>query len=296
MATHYIGEIFALSAAVTWGFAVILFKKSGETVHPIGLNLFKNLLTFFLYLLTMLILGKTLFIKAPPDVYLLFLASGVLGIAISDTLFFMCLNRLGASLSAIVDCLYSPFIIGLSMLWLGEELTAVQIIGAVIIISAVLTGTSGHNGGNITRNNLILGVTFGALALAAMAVSIVMVKPLLEKSPVFWVMQVRLFGGIMFLLIGLQFHPKRKRIMESLYSAKGWKYTVSGSFVGTYLSMVFWICGMKFTLASTAAALNQTSNIFVFVFAAIFLKEAITARKTIGIILGVAGSFLVMFG
>jgi drug/metabolite transporter (DMT)-like permease len=50
---------------------------------------------------------------------------------------------------------------------------------------------------------------------------------------------------------------------------------------------------MKFTQASTAAALNQTSSIFVFIFAALLLKEKITTARLIGIVLGVAGTFLV---
>ena len=72
--------------------------------------------------------------------YWMLLVSGALGIGISDTFFFMSLNRLGAALSAIVDCLYSPFIIGLSVLWLGESLSVIQILGVVMIVSAVPDG------------------------------------------------------------------------------------------------------------------------------------------------------------
>jgi drug/metabolite transporter (DMT)-like permease len=73
-------------------------------------------------------------------------------------------------------------------------------------------------------------------------------------------------------------------------------YLISSSFLGAYLAMILWLAGMKFTMASIAAALNQTSNIFIFIFAAIFLKEPITPRRTAGIVLGVAGAFMVTFG
>ena len=52
---------------------------------------------------------------------------------------------------------------------------------------------------------------------------------------------------------------------------------------------------MKFTQASIAASLNQTSNIFVFIFAAWFLREPISRTRVIGIILGVAGALIVTF-
>ena len=44
---------------------------------------------------------------APTDVPLLF-ASGIIAIALSDTLFHASLNMVGAGISSIVDCLYPP--------------------------------------------------------------------------------------------------------------------------------------------------------------------------------------------
>ena len=68
-----------------------------------------------------------------------------------------------------------------------------------------------------------------------------------------------------------------------------------GSVLGAYLSMIMWLGGMKYAQASTAAALNQTSNIFIFLMAAVFLKERINLKRAIGITLGVGGAYLVMF-
>jgi len=221
--------------------------------------------------------------------------SGVLGIGISDTLFFKSLNLLGAGMSAIVDCLYSPFIISLSLIFLNENMSFLQIFGVAMIISAVLTATHIKGRGKISRHNLIWGIFWGILAMATMAVGIVMIKPLLERSPLLWVTQIRLLGGTIILLVILLFHRSRRQIMVSLYSVKSWPYTLSGSFFGAYLSMICWLAGMKLTQASTAAALNQTSNVFIFVFAAIFLKETINLHRVIAIILAVVGVFIVMF-
>jgi drug/metabolite transporter (DMT)-like permease len=53
---------------------------------------------------------------------------------------------------------------------------------------------------------------------------------------------------------------------------------------------------MKYTQASIAAALNQTANVFIFIFAALLLREPITRRRTLGIVLGFTGAVLVSFG
>ncbi|MBU0518866.1 DMT family transporter [bacterium] len=289
------GEMMALATAIIWAVAVILFKKSGEVVHPVGLNLFKDLLAVILLLPTLYLFGETLFYDAPAADYALLLFSGALGIGISDTLLFMCLNRLGAGLTAIVDCFYAPSIIALSIVWLGESLTFWQIIGTLMIISAIITAIEKDGAGTVKRKDLVLGVTYGILAMLTVAVSIVAVKPLLERSPLFWVSEIRLLGGVIMLLIILLFHPERRKISLSMISVERWGYTLSGSFVGAYVALVFWLAGMKFTQASTAAALNQTSSIFVFIFAYIFLKEPINLRRLLGIFLAVSGAFLVLF-
>jgi drug/metabolite transporter (DMT)-like permease len=291
----YLGELMSFCTAWIWAFAVILFKKSGETVHPIGLNFFKNTLATVLFLPTLWIFGETLARKAPLSDYLLLIISGALGIGIADTLFFMSLNRLGAALSAIVDCMYSPFVISLSFLWLGETMSIWQIVGVVMIISAVLTAAQRKGKGSINRRDLTLGIALAVTAMACMAVGIVMIKPLLERSPLLWSTQIRLFGGVAILGPLILFHPARRKILSSIYSPQSWGYTLSGSFIGAYLSMVLWLAGFKYAQASTAAALNQTSNVFIFIFAALFLREAISRRRIIGIILGVAGAFLVTF-
>jgi drug/metabolite transporter (DMT)-like permease len=284
--------------AIAWAFAVILFKKSGETVHPIGLNLFKDLFALVLFLPTMWLFGETLWRDAPAAEYALLLASGALGIGLGDTFFFMSLNRLGAGLTAIVDCLYSPFIIGLSLLFLAERLSALQVVGAALVVAAVLAASLEWRNGLINRRDLALGILFGVLGLASMAVGIVAIKPLLERSPLLWVTEVRVVGGVAALALILLFHRRRRAIVSSVVSnsARGWGYILGGSFAGAYLAMALWLAGMKYTQASVASALNQTANVFIFIFAALLLREPITRRRTLGIILGFLGAVLVSFG
>lgn len=291
----YLGEIVALLTAMVWALAVIFFKKSGEAVHPVGLNLFKNCIAVILLIPTAWLFGETLLLSAPKESYLLLLFSGALGIGFADTLFFKSLNALGAGLSAIVDCLYSPFIIGMSMLYLGETLNLWQVVGVIIILSAVLSIMSERRRNRVDRKHILLGILWGVLAIFSMTVSLVMIKPLLNQSPLIWVTEIRLIGGVIVLLVVLLFHPSRRSILASIRAPQRWGYTVSGSVLGAYVSMVLWLAGMKFTQASIAAALNQTSNIFIFIFAALLLKERVTPLRVAAIVAGVTGVLLVTF-
>jgi uncharacterized membrane protein len=292
----YLGETLALISAVAWAFAVILFKKSGETVHPIALNLFKNFFALILLLPTMALFGEALFRPVRFSEYAIFLISGLLGMAIGDTFFFLGLNRIGAGLSAIVACMYSPSIIILSVLFLKEHLTLIQILGVILILSALLSTTQIKLPENLSRKKLLIGILWGILSAVATGIGVVLIKPILGKTPLLWATEIRLFAGFFGLLLVLLFLPNRKKIIDSLFIRKGLGYTIGGAFVGTYIAIVVWLGGMKYTQASIAAPLNQISYPLVFVFAALFLKEPITTRRILAIIIASIGAVLVFLG
>jgi drug/metabolite transporter (DMT)-like permease len=292
----FLGETLALLSALFWAFAVILFRKSGESIHPLGLNLFKNLLALLLFIPTLLVLNKPLLPALPQNLYIRFFFSGLLGMAVGDTLFFMSLNRIGAGLSAIVSYLYSPLLITLSVLFLKESLTWVQILGTLLILSALLLTTRLQSERNITRKNLALGILFGLLSTTATTVGVVIIKPILNQTSLFWATAFRLFAGLLGIIIFTILLPQGKTIISSAFKIKGIKYSIPGTVLGTYIALTVWLGGMKFTQVSVAAPLNQLSNIFIFILAALVLKEPVTLRRLIAIILAFGGALLVFFG
>lgn len=291
----FLGEALSLLTAAIWAFAVILFRKSGETVHPLALNAFKNTLAIALLLPTLWFSGQTLFPNHSINVYLTLSLSGIIGIGIGDTLFFSSLNRLGAGLTGIVLCMYSPFIIVFSYLFLNESLTNVQLIGVLLIVTAVFITTVQRKPIGVTKQNVLYGVIYGILASATMATGVVIMKPLLSTHSVVWVAEIRLLGGMAALVLILICHRRRRMITNSLTKTHNWHYVIGGSFFGAYLAMIVWIAGIKYTQASVASALNQTSTIFIFIFAGLILKEPMDLRRTIGIVLAFTGAFLVSF-
>ena len=293
----HIGEIFALAAPICWAFAVILFRKTGEVVPPLALNLFKNFLALALFVGTLFVIGQDLFRPVPGREYVLLLVSGAIGIGLSDTLFFMTLNRLGAGRQAIVNTSYSPFIIALSMLFLHERLSVLQIVGVLLILNAVLSVSRMREGGDqVSRTRLASGLLLGLLATATQAVSIVMIKPLLDSTPLIWGNCWRVLGGQIMTVLLLPFLPQRREALATLRNVRVWPVMIPAAVIGTYVSLLFWLGGMKYTLASTAAALNQTATVWTFVLGALLLREPITWLRILGLVLGIGGVALVTFG
>ena len=76
---------------------------------------------------------------------------------------------------------------------------------------------------------------------------------------------------------------------------KGFSHTplVLGAFFGTFLSVIFWLAGYKYTLAGRAAIYNQLSTILIILMAALFLKEKMNKRKWFAVCCALSGAILV---
>ncbi|MGB8959214.1 MAG: DMT family transporter [Candidatus Aminicenantales bacterium] len=287
-----LGEILAAASGLAWAVAVILFRISGRRIHPVGLNLAKTVLALIVMAPTLLVLGQSFAPAVPLSTTVLLLLSGILGIAVSDTLFFYALNRLGAGLTAIVDCFYSPFVIALSFALLGERLTPVQLVGAALVVSAVLTLSKEGKLEKIGRKDLAAGILYGILAMFFVAFGIVMVKPVLGSVSVFWATMVRLAGGSLALAVLVPFLRNRRAVLAPLLELRNWKALAPAAFFGSYLSLFLWMGGMKYAKASVAAVLNQLNTIFIVIIAAIFLKERLTGWKILAVVLAFVGAYL----
>jgi len=289
------GELSATLCGLLWAVAVILFKKSGELVPPVVLNLFKGSVGLVLFLATMLVFGLPLF---PADAsradWIVLLLSGAIGIGIADSLLFAALNRLGAGRNAIVDCLYSPLVILCSIVYLAEPLSAWLFVAIGGMIGAILIGTwrPATVSDPAELKSIRIGVGLGALSQLLMAIGIVMAKPVLDTSEPWWATTVRLVGGWGFLIVHGLMPAHRRSTIRAFTPGRQWLLTVPASVVGTYLALIFWILGMKYTYTTTASVLNQMSTIFMLVLATLFLKEALTWRKVVAIVIGTAAGVL----
>ncbi len=276
-----LGELFSISAAACWGLAVVIYMRLGQSVPPVALSLFKNLVVVVLIIPTVLIAHG----PALPDfqwwTFGLAALSGILGIAVADTMFFRALNVLGAGRTGIIGNLFSPFVILLSMLFLDERLSLLQFCGFILVMLGVVLVNQRHSDEKLSREAIRRGVLYGVGAIFLNAAGIVMVKPVLEREPFFWVALVRISAALIPMLWLWHVLPAHHRVAD--WRKLPWPLLITGAVLGQYLSMMLWLAGYKYTLASIASVLNETASIFILFFAWLILKEGFTPRKLIGV-------------
>lgn len=289
-----LGELYALGCALAWAVAVILFKKSGEHLPPFALNLIKTAMVLPLFAVTILFVEGPALPDIPVDHLGVILLSGVLGIAAGDTLYFRGLNAIGASRMAVAQALYSPFVILLSMLWLAERLGSWQFGGVGLVLTGIVLVTWSRERQSVDARALRIGVAWAVLSVFLMALGVVIAKPMLEQHSFLWVVTLRVAAGF----LGMFAIALARRQIPALWRAyRGvthWPAIAAGGIVGTYLSMMMWLAGYKYTQASVAAVLNELAAVFILPLAVIFLRESVHARQAFGVLLALAGVVLVV--
>lgn len=288
-----LGESFALASAFTWACGVILYKRLGEHLPPLALNLRKNLLVLAALVPLILIWHGV----APPSLTATELAicalSGFIGIGIADTLYFRALNRVGAGRMGVVGNTYSPFVLVLAFVFLDERLNASQIAGFALVMLGVLVIHEPARTRSVDDRELAIGLATGVVAVLLMAIAIVMVKRVLEHGDLLWISAIRMTGGIVGMLLIAVILGQRMGATRAL-GRRGWIMLLVAAMVGQLLSMLLWLGGYKYTDASIAAILNETASVWIVLLAWLVLREPMTRRKVIGISLTLGGVLLML--
>ena len=283
------GEIFALASALGWALAVVLLRRSGETLPAFELNLFKNCFGLALLIPTILLIDGIAIPYYTSTELFLVLMSGLLGIAVADTWYLTALNMMGASRTGIVSALFSPFVIFLSAVFLGEHLVPWQWFGFVLVMAGVLLVTWRTHRSSVDTSHLRKGLAYAVGAVFMMAVGIVMAKEILETRSFLWTMGLRFVGGITGMLALFLFRDRWLSAKRNFTRPQPWGTIILASFLGAYFALILWLAGYKMIDASVASVLNSTNVVFIVLLAWLILGEQINRRKLAGMALTVGG-------
>ncbi|MDT7525061.1 DMT family transporter [Pseudidiomarina sp. GXY010] len=134
---NLIGPLAALTAALFWTLATLLYSQAGSYLSATQLNLVKGIVACPLLLIAGWFTGQLLTLEANPATYLL-LASGVIGITLGDTLYFSALRRLGPWHTMLLEYLAPPFAALLAWVLLAQGMRLQEVVAAAIIILGIV--------------------------------------------------------------------------------------------------------------------------------------------------------------
>ncbi len=284
-----LGDAMALGCAAVWAAAVLLLR-SMRGVPAVSLNLFKSALASALVVLTSLALGHRWEVHHRPADLAALALSGVLGLAVADTLFLAGLARVDASVAAVADCIYSPTVIALATVFLGEVPAPGLIYGApLVVLGLTAVAWSGRGATVVDRRGFALLLS----GVMTTATGVVIARPALARADLFEATAIRLLAGSAALLVASALRGRAREALSLMRPQRLWWRAVPTAVLATYVSMLLWLGGMKYGTASRAALLTQTGTLWL-LFASRLSGEAVTPRRAVGALVALVGVAVVL--
>jgi drug/metabolite transporter (DMT)-like permease len=293
VSTILIGSCASLASAAAWGLSAVLYQSLEERVTPFGLNLARGLLGLILLYCVATASG---FVVPHGRTLLILTMSGILGIALGDSFFFLAIKQIGARLTALLSTLSPLITVFFSIIFLGERVTIFDFFGIVLTVTGigvVLWEKNLSSGKEVVRN-LWSGVGYGALAMCCMSASVVMAKVGVAHVSAIEATVIRMAAGILCLIVWGLRSRTLSEAFQPLRSLSALKMLMLVVVVSTFGGFLLFMASLKYIDASLASTLNCTTPLFVLPFAAIFFKERISGRAVAGAILAVCGAGLVI--
>jgi drug/metabolite transporter (DMT)-like permease len=136
------------------------------------------------------------------------------------------------------------------------------------------------------RTLALIGATFVALIYGANFTIAKDVMPVYMKP--FGFIFVRALGGMLLFWILTFFGPKEK------IAKKDFPQIIAAALFGVTINQLAFFKGLSYTSPISASVIMVTTPILVLILSAILIKERIEIKKAIGILIGLAGTFLLI--
>ena len=291
-----IGQLAALIAAFLWAASSFIYSFVGQKIPPLQLNFLKGIIAIFLILMTVGIQQPRIGSIAPMPALMLAL-SGLIGIGLGDTAFFLALNNLGVRKTLLLETVAPPMSAFLGFILIGEIIAPQLWLGIVLTLFGVIwviwerSGRElavGYKSGLIWVMLAAISQSLGAV-LSRMALLNSEITPL-ESS------LIRLLAGsaIALILSLIPIFSKDKSLISTIRSLPSRTILIIflASFGGTYLGIWLQQISFKYTSIGIAQTLLATSPLFSLLIALV-RKEKVTLRSFLGVTLALIGvSFL----
>jgi drug/metabolite transporter (DMT)-like permease len=241
-------------------------------------------------------LGKlTVLTTLPLELVLLASASGIIGLGLGDTLYFMSLKWIGVARAVPLTCIYPLFSVLWAVFLVGERITLAVVLGAVVIVLGILfLGQDSQANTTYTRKALIVGMVIALATAAVWSVSITMMDVAVKESPD--IDHALIINTIRVITVAAVLLASSPIIDRKLGFLKVRKRTVVALIAGgiAALGVGWFFLSYSFTVTSQARAvpISSTTPLFSTLAGILLLREKVTAHNVFGSMMVVVGIFL----
>jgi drug/metabolite transporter (DMT)-like permease len=286
------GEIAALTTAALWSVTSVLFTLAGRHVPAFAINTIRTIAATLLLGCTLWIATGAVWPVAAPAPRLADLAlSGLVGLALGDTLLFQSYTWIGPRLASLMMALAPPLsALGALILlherlgvlgWAGMALT----LGGIVWVVAERVPTPGFHPSH--RALGLLAALGGAVCQAGGA--ILAKRGMQVLDPLAATLVRMTAAAVALTLAAACFRPGAPRLRAAFRSPRFVALIGAASLLGPYLGVWFSLVSLKLTEIGVALTLMALTPILVIPLSARVFGERPSFRTIAGTVLAVAG-------
>ena len=286
MNTLMLGVILSLLSAFGWGFSSILLKLSMKNKSAITVNIVRLYVIAMIYAVFFTINGnwREVLNMTPLQLLVAFI-SAQFGFVIGDYFFFNAMKIMGVSRTVPITSSYPLWAILWAYLFLGRSIDIQVVIGAILIVLAIIIVRQGE----IEEHVDMRGFIFALLTPLSWSLAIVTMEWLSAKISAFTLAGLRMMFAALGISVFLNKYKNEIRAITKREFAALTGAAILGLFVGQYS----FVNAVSLVGSSIAAPITAINPVISAVLAILILKEPPNSKILAGLIMAVSGVILI---
>lgn len=309
---NFAGINFALLATLSWALCIFPFTQAARRLGPVSLNHFRLLVAVLIMAIISLFFSTNDFLSLFSEEFLgawLWLGlSGIIGLTIGDHYGFAMYAILGPRLGSVLTTFAPASTLIISYFLIGEVLSWIGILGMFITIIGIIwislskrerLQIPDHGHGSIR-----LGVIYGLLAAICQGAGLVLAKRgmLADHSMHSDINPIHAtFIRLLIATFSLYLYTIIKGNLSKIYvpilknQNNGLRFAIAGTLLGPVLAVSLSLFTVTLIKASVAQTIFSLVPVFALILAYFFLKEKISYRSFVGVIVAISGVIILIW-
>jgi drug/metabolite transporter (DMT)-like permease len=289
---QYLGEFAAIATAVCWAGNAMFFEIAGKKVGSLSVNfirLFFGLL--FISIFTLITRGMILPFDADGHIWFWLFMSGIVGVVLGDLFLFEAFVVLGARISMLIMSLVPPFTAIMGWLFLGEEMTVIEIVGMIVTITGIsmVILERDTDKKQVKLSHPVLGVLFALGGALGQSAGLILSKYGVGQYNAFAATQIRLMAGVVGFAIIFTFMNRWGKLFSAFRDRKAVVEISAGSFLGPFLGISLSLIAVQRAKVGIASTLIAISPLIIIPLSIIFRQEKVSWKEAAGAAVAIAG-------
>lgn len=292
---NHIGELAALATAVAFSLSSSFLTLASRRIGSMVLNRLRLVMAVLWLLLAHLVMQLPLPFQADGSRWIWLGLSGIVGLVLGDAFLFQAFIWIGPRLTMLMMALSPAIASLLAWVFLGQALSAWQILGILVTLAGigwVIQERNGQAGAAPSdRRHYWLGVLCGLGAAAGQAGGLVLARPgAAGDFPALSATLMRMLVATAVLWLYTLLRGQAGETVHKLNAEKSvlW-FALAGSFFGPFLGVTFSIIAIQNISVGIASTLNSLTPVFLLPIGYFFFKEKFGWPAIAGTLLALAG-------